>query len=212
MDKTKATVAIFNRYAHQYQANYMVMDRYQDSLDLFWAKVKPEGGRILDVACGPGNITQYLLERRPDFSILGIDLSPKMLELAQQNNPTASFQLLDARAINTLNGPFDGILCGFGLPYLAKEEAVQFILDAGELLPSGGLLYLSTMEGDYSLSGGQASSSGGEAELFTYYHETEYLLAALEQADFYNFTQARIPIPDQDDQRIMDWVVIAQKR
>lgn len=211
MDKTKAAAAIFDQYAHQYQAKYMAVDRYHDSLDLFCKKINTAGARILDVACGPGNITKYLLDQRPDFDLLGIDLSPNMLELAQQNNPSASFHLLDVRAINTLEGPFDGILCGFGLPYLSKEEAIQFIHKAGELLSSGGLLYLSTMEGDYSLSGGQIPSSGGETELYTYYHEAEYLLEALEAARFHSFTQEYIAILDGKLPGISDWVMVAHK-
>jgi trans-aconitate methyltransferase len=57
---------------------------------------------ILELACGPGNITQYIISKRSDFKILGTDLAPNMIELAKINNPSAQFQLLDSRDIRTI--------------------------------------------------------------------------------------------------------------
>ncbi len=74
------------------------------------------------------------MKKRPDFNILGTDLAPNMIELAKINNPQASFQLLDSRAITSLNKTYGAIMCGFYLPYLSKEEAIQLIADAAKIL------------------------------------------------------------------------------
>ncbi|MBL0118570.1 MAG: class I SAM-dependent methyltransferase [Saprospiraceae bacterium] len=74
----------------------------------------------------PGNVTKYLLDKRPDFKMLATDLSPKMLEIAKEHNPSATFSLLDCKDIDQLKGSYDGIMCSFAFPYLSKEEVIKF--------------------------------------------------------------------------------------
>jgi cyclopropane fatty-acyl-phospholipid synthase-like methyltransferase len=172
-DKTQIAVEIFDKYASEYQAKFMDVTQYHASLDALCAHIAAPHAAVLEVACGPGNVTQYLLQKRPDLQILGTDLAPKMLALAQQNNPTASFQRLDGRAIAQLPHKYDAIVCGFFFPYLSQDEAHQFIQDAASLLRPGGVLYLSTMEDAYSNSGWRKGSQGDE--LFMHFHEAAFL-------------------------------------
>jgi len=210
MDKTQAAIAVFDKNAQRYQEQFMDTGLYQDSFDLFCDHIKKSEATILDVACGPGNITQYLLLKRPDWHITGIDLAPNMLALAGVNNPAAIFHLLDARAIRSLNRQWDGIMCGFCLPYLSREEAVQFINDAADTLYQHGVLYLSTMEDDYSRSGLQTSGSG--EQLYMYYHEEGYLREALKQHNMNIIHTCRLCYPDKNGKEITDRVIIAVKQ
>lgn len=57
-------------------------DRIKETIETYNVK-------ILEIATGPGNVVKYILCKRPDFKIFGIDLSPNMIELAKQNNPQA---------------------------------------------------------------------------------------------------------------------------
>jgi hypothetical protein len=41
-----------------------------------------------------------------------------MIQLAEQNNPTATFKVLDALKIHELNDLFDAIIVGFCCPIL----------------------------------------------------------------------------------------------
>src|SRR6185295_3669822 len=99
MDKTKIAVNIFNKHASKYQDKFMDVNLYAGSFDFFCDAAKKQNAKILEIACGPGNITSYLLNKRPDFKILGIDLAPNMIALAKINNPKADFQLMDCRDI-----------------------------------------------------------------------------------------------------------------
>jgi ubiquinone/menaquinone biosynthesis C-methylase UbiE len=182
MNNTQNVIALFDKHAKGYQEKYMNVDLYGDSLDLFCAQLEKQNAEVLELACGPGNITRYLLNKRPDLKILATDLAPSMLELAKINNPEASFQLLDCREVNTLGKKWDAVMCGFCLPYLSKEDAIQFIQDAANALNDKGLLYISTMEDDYSKSGIQYSSTGDE--LYMYFHQADYLTEALENNGF----------------------------
>ncbi|WP_293895612.1 trans-aconitate 2-methyltransferase [Flavobacterium sp.] len=178
MNQTKTAVDIFNKLATGYQDKFMDVSLYHDSLDVFCNSIKKEKPEILELACGPGNITKYLLEKRPDFKIIGTDLAPNMIELAKINNPTAKFEMMDCRAITSLTMKYDGILCGFGLPYLSKDEAIQFIKDASQKLSVNGILYISTMEDENSESGFKTGSTGDT--MYQNFHQTDYLTKALE--------------------------------
>lgn len=53
--------------------------------------------RVVDLGCGPGNLTAALAQRWPDAEIVGIDSSPEMIERArQQAGPRVRFELGDA--------------------------------------------------------------------------------------------------------------------
>lgn len=206
MDKTKIAVGIFDKLAKQYQDKFMDVNSYGATFDLFCNSVKQENASILEIACGPGNITQHLLQKRPDFKIFGTDLAPNMIELAKVNNPTAQFEVMDCRQIGKITQKYDAIMCGFCLPYLAKEEMIQLIQDASQLLNPSGIFYLSTMEDDYSQSRIRKGSTGDE--IFMHYYRAEDLTAPLEENNFKIINLQRQDYPANDD---TDLIIIAQK-
>jgi len=205
-DKNKIAVEIFDKLADLYQDKFMNVNPYAETLDIFCNNVQQGNAELLELACGPGNITQYLLEKRPELKLLGGDLSPRMIELAKANNPSAEFRVMDCRDFSSLDGNYDGIVCGFLLPYLSKEEALKLIADAAIQLNKGGVIYLSTMEDDYSNSGLKKGSSGDE--IYMHYHQADYLCESLEQNGFKLLEVQRIEVPEQE---LQDLVVIAKK-
>ena len=103
MDRYKETFETWNKMASLYQVKFMDLDLYNDSYDIICKSITKKGASILEIGCGPGNITRYLLSQRPDYNILGIDIAPNMIALAQKNNPTAKFKVMDCRRIGELN-------------------------------------------------------------------------------------------------------------
>lgn len=96
MDKTRTLREIFNKYANKYNDKFKDFELYNDTFDVFCDKVKKEKADILEIACGTGNITQYILKKRPDLKILGLDIAENMIELAKSNNSKAEFKVMDA--------------------------------------------------------------------------------------------------------------------
>ena len=209
MDTTKMAVELFDRRAGDYQEKFMNVDLYADSLDLFCQSIEKQNPSVLELACGPGNVTAYLLNKRPDLQILGTDLAPGMLELARKNNPTASFQVMDIRDTARLGRCFDGILCGFGLPYLSREDSLQWIADAARTLYPAGVLYLSTMEDDYSNSGIQYSSKG--EPLYMFFHQADYLTEALQNNGLTLIGVQRKQYPSPSGGTTTDLLILARK-
>lgn len=211
-DSTNAAVAMFSKYAEKYEQQYMDVGLYTRALDVFCDGITTETPRILEVGCGPANITNYLTSKRPDFNILATDLSAEMLERAKQNNSTAKFQQLDLRKIDTLHQSFDGIVCGFCLPYLGKNEVETFVENAAKLLAENGLLYLSTMEAAFETSGFQKPSTGNDTPLYIHYYPAEYLTAVLVKNNFSIYHLSRKTYTDHHKNQVTDLLLIAQKK
>ena len=63
---------------------------------------------IIDLGCGAGQATGYLAEQFPQAEFLGIDVSPKLVELARQQAPTASFITGDMHSL--MHRSADGVI------------------------------------------------------------------------------------------------------
>lgn len=209
MDHSQKAVEVFNKLADGYQEKFMDVSLYHHSLNVFCEAIQKEKASLLELACGPGNITKYLLDHHPDYDIIGMDLAPNMIALAKSNNPSAEFLLMDCRAIPSLNKKFDGIICGFGLPYLSKTEAIQLIKDAANHLHNNGVLYISTMEDDNSKSGLRTGSTGDQ--LFQNFHQADYLTQTIEENGL-----SVIHLEKKEylyhNEKTTDLIIIAQKK
>lgn len=182
MDRYKETFETWNKVASLYQDKFMDLDLYNDTYDHICNSVTIHNAKLLEIGCGPGNITKYLLRQRPDFDIFGIDIAPNMIELARRNNPSANFIVMDCRQIHSLDKKFDAIIGGFCLPYLSQSESNALIANSYELQNENGLLYLSFVEGEQNKSEFQVSSSGDRVYFF--YHNLNDLKTQLIENNF----------------------------
>jgi 2-polyprenyl-3-methyl-5-hydroxy-6-metoxy-1,4-benzoquinol methylase len=182
MDKYKETFETWNKVASLYQDKFMDLDVYNDTYDFIGNSITKARAKILEIGCGPGNITKYLLSARPDFDIFGIDVAPAMIELAKKNNPTARFDIMDIRQIDAITTKYDAIICGFCLPYLSQTDSQKLITDCYNLLNEEGLVYISFVEGNPNDSGFKSASTGDRT--FFYYHSLDYLTQQLSKNNF----------------------------
>lgn len=87
-------------------------DRTEAEVDRAIAMLKPEGGeRVLDLACGTGRHSRELTRR--GFEVVGVDISPDLLEIAEREATEAglaiSFLEADLRRLD-LSDEFDLVL------------------------------------------------------------------------------------------------------
>lgn len=190
MDHNTDAVNSFNKNASLYHERFSNLDLYNDTYELFSSLLPQRNSSILDVGCGPGNITRHLLRKRPDLKVLGVDLAPNMIALAKENNPGADFEVMDCREIGKLETQYDGIICGFTIPYLSKTETAKLIADLASLLKPGGVLYLSLIEGKYEDSGFQYASNQVDRS-YVYYYNPVKIISIL--------TQCNLKIVQNDD-------------
>ena len=59
-------------------------------------------GLVADLGCGPGHVARYLHDQ--GVRMLGIDLSPRMIDSARQRSPDIEFQVGDMRTLDLPDG------------------------------------------------------------------------------------------------------------
>ncbi len=188
----------------------MGLKLYNDTYDLICNVVIKNKATILEIGCGSGNITRYLLSKRPDFNIFGIDISPNMIELAKINNPKANFAVMDSRNISEIETKYDAIVCGFCLPYLSETDSQKLIFEANYLLNDSGFLYLSFVEGDPNKSGFQAGSTGNRS--YFYYHNLDQLKAQLLQNSFEDLKIFKVEYKKSEKEQDIHTIITAKKK
>lgn len=88
------------------------------------------GDRVLDVACGTGVAARAALAQvGPDGSVVGIDIGPGMLAVAESIEPGIEWREGDACALPFHDDEFDAVVCQFGLMFLPdKVQALREML------------------------------------------------------------------------------------
>lgn len=209
LDKTIEAVAVFNKHATLYAEKYMDVSGYSESLEKLGELLHAGEGTVLELGCGPGNITRFMLDRFPNLKITAIDLAPDMIEIAKSLNPEATFEVMDCREINKIDSKFNAVICGFCMPYLSRQEAIQLITDSAVKLNAKGVIYISTMEDNNSKSGYVSGSTGDQ--LFMNYHECSYLKEALHYENFEVVYEKHLPLAADPENVTKDLVLIAKK-
>ncbi|MEZ4837553.1 trans-aconitate 2-methyltransferase [Flavobacterium sp.] len=209
MDSYQETFATWNKVASRYQELFMPLDLYNETYDFICHSMPKDNSKLLEIGCGPGNITKYLLSKRPDFYIYGIDIAPNMIELARKNNPSAQFSVMDCRQIDTLQTTYDAIICGFCLPYLSQEDTGKFIHDCAALLHESGLIYISFVEGNPDQSGFQVGSTGDRA--YFYFHRLDKIIQHLEQNKLEQIKVVHVNYKKTENEMEMHTIVTAKK-
>lgn len=100
------------------------------------------GTHLLDVAAGPGALAAAAANR--GAQAVGVDLSPRMIELARRLYPAIEFREADVEHLPFPDRTFDVVICGFGLghfprPEAAVAECVRTIKPGGRMLFPGGM-------------------------------------------------------------------------
>lgn len=210
MDRYKETFETWNKVASLYQDKFMDLDLYNDTYDFICDSIIKDNAKILEFGCGPGNITKYLLSKRPDFDIYGIDIAPNMIKLAKKNNPLASFAIMDCRQIDEIETKYDGIVCGFCLPYLSQTDSQKLITDCYNLLNENGLIYISFVEGDPIKSDFRVSSSGDRT--YFYYYNLNDLKTKLSESKFDELNVFKVEYKKSESEIEIHTILTAKKK
>ena len=101
---------------------------------------------LLDAGCGPAPMLSLLTEKYPDKHYTGIDLTPKMIEVARAKHlPNTSFVVGDCEDLPFDADSFDAIICSMSFHHYPEPEL--FFSSVKKCLRPGGRLILRDMTG-----------------------------------------------------------------
>jgi SAM-dependent methyltransferase len=102
-------------------------------------------GTVLDIGCGPGHVGRYLagLQRK----VVGIDLSPAMIDVARRLNPSMMFEVGDMRHLTHDDGSAAAIVAFYSLIHIPRTELPDVLGEIGRVVMPGGKLLLAVHGG-----------------------------------------------------------------
>lgn len=137
----------FDKIARDYDRMNHLMTA---GLDRRWRKSAVQGlhGKVLDVACGTGDMAVELL--RQGCSVTGVDLSKEMMAIAKRKAPQAEYSLADVERLPFGDASFDAVTCAFGVRnFVHLEQGLHEMLRV--LKPGGRMVILELATPDSSL-------------------------------------------------------------
>ncbi len=135
-EKTARVRAMFDTIAPRYDLVNRLMTF---GLDQVWrrstvaALALPGGSRVLDLACGTGDLSR--LARRTGYDVVGADLSAGMLAA---NATAAPLVEADGCRLPFATGAFDGLVCGYALRNFS--DLATTLAECARVLRPGGRL------------------------------------------------------------------------
>ncbi|MFK7923048.1 MAG: class I SAM-dependent methyltransferase [Bacteroidia bacterium] len=173
--KQKASVIdCYDKSAQAYADQFMdeLAGKSLDRLLLSrFAEQNQEKGLMLDLACGPGQTTSFLQSHGVKH-LLGVDLSPEMVAVAQKyHQGSLDFVAGDILALPLENASAGSAICFYGIVHFNDEELGIALREIHRVLKSGAEFLFSFHIGDEALQ--VTDFLGHEVEIAFQYFEIE---------------------------------------
>lgn len=149
-----------------------------------------KGRTVLDVGCGPGRTTGLLAER--GLQVIGIDLSPGMIEVARRDHPDLDFRVGSMTALELPDDSAGGVVSWWSVIHLPRDVVPQAFAEFYRVLASGGVLLMGFHVGEESTH--KTSGYGGHPMNIYVHRWTASALTELAvAAGFTPYREAEIP-------------------
>jgi len=141
--------ASYDRTADEYvqrifdELRHKPLDR--QLLDRFAAGVRGVGPAC-DMGCGPGHVARYLHEQ--GVEVVGVDLSPAMVERARRLTPGVEFRRGDMLSLDVADESWAGITAFYSIIHIPRGDMRQALGELRRVLRPGGTLLLAFHIGD----------------------------------------------------------------
>ncbi|MDO8569518.1 MAG: class I SAM-dependent methyltransferase [bacterium] len=185
----------YNQMAEEWHRDHSQDDWWMEGTDAFIKELLP-GARVLDVGCGSGVKSEYLVVH--GLKVTGIDISDKLLEIAKREVPEGEFKVLSMTDLDSMTETFDGVFAQASLLHIPKKEAGDVVQKMARRLVSGGLLYIAVKEmreGKPEEGIEKENDYGYDYERFFSYFSMDELKQYLSEAGLQIVKELRNPSP-----------------
>lgn len=142
--------AVAAGYAGRFAAELAAKPLDRAMLAGFAELVRSAGNRpVADIGCGTGRVTAHLASL--GLAVSGIDLSPRMIEVARRSHPGLRFQVGSMLALDLPDDALGGVLAWYSTIHLPDERLPGAFAEFYRVLAPAGYLLLAFQAGDESL-------------------------------------------------------------
>jgi SAM-dependent methyltransferase len=103
-------------------------------------------GPICDLGCGPGQAAAYL--HKLGAQVLGVDISPAMVECAVRLNPEIGFRVGNMYELDFADASLGGVVALYSLSNVPRQDVIPVLREIGRVLVDEGQLVLAVHRGD----------------------------------------------------------------
>ncbi|MBN2443365.1 MAG: class I SAM-dependent methyltransferase [Spirochaetales bacterium] len=202
----KQTIEAYNKSAKLFNNTVANLPNYNKTYD-YLISLLHRDDTVLDLACGPGNISNYLIKQKK-LNIVGFDLSIEMLKIAKQIIPEGDFK--KQSIINfSYEYKVDAIVIGFGLPYLNEKQVSSCLHSCNKVVKPKGIIYVSFMDGNEN--GFEEFSFYKDKKFYIYYHKHEEIIKKLNNSGFTVMKTWELEYYEENGRVTKDIVIIGEK-
>lgn len=130
----------FLNVGYWYDGTKNARDACENMMKELLSLIPEKKGNILDVACGKGASTRYLLKYFSPNDVVGINISKEHLDVCRSNVPECEFLEMDATELSFPDNAFDNMICVEAAFHFDTRE--KFLQEAYRVLKPGGFLIL----------------------------------------------------------------------
>ena len=151
-------------------------------------------GLCADFGCGPGQTTKFLYDNGLK-NIIGIDLSPAMVNVASRLSPQIKFETGDLLNIAYPSGYLGSVLAFYAIVHFTRDQIRKCFGEINRVLKAGGDFLFSFHAGDEIVHFDKAHDK--EVDIDLYFFKTDDIIALLYETDF-NVIDAIERRPNED--------------
>ncbi|MFD0023943.1 class I SAM-dependent methyltransferase [Streptomyces sp. NPDC058382] len=167
--KQPTAASVFDALGVEYERSFAGSAAHRASLELLLDQLAPHS-RVLDVGSGTGRPTAQVLTDA-GHEVLGVDVSPVMVDIASRQVPRAEFRCADIRELPLEEEGFDAVCVYFSLLQMSRSEQSEVLRLLGRSLRAGGHLAVATVPLDLE---GVSGEFMGQPVLLTSFGPAEF--------------------------------------
>lgn len=135
-------------------------------------------GPVCDAGCGPGRVAAHLTSL--GLSVVGIDLSPRMIEVARAAHPDLRFDVGSLTALDLPDGALGGVVAWYSIIHTPPAHLPSVFAEFKRVIAPGGHLLLAFQVGE-SEHVHREEAYGHAVPLDNYRHSIDHVAALLEE-------------------------------
>ncbi|HEX6357550.1 class I SAM-dependent methyltransferase [Actinophytocola sp.] len=137
-------------------------------------------GPVVDVGCGTGRVTAFLRDR--GVSAFGIDLSPRMIEIARRTYPDLRFTEGTMTALAIEDATLGGVVAWYPTIHVPDSQLPTALAEFHRVLTPGGHLLLAFQAGDEVVHRTRAGTH--DVSLHFHHRQPDHMAELLAAAGF----------------------------